>query len=139
MPRVYVVLRGDVRFWPIADISTHPAFLPSERGSMIPAPRCGARNPPSHVRAVALVLLGKLLAERRLLVAEHEQKEGRPHDRSVLQHRYAAEQEALTDDQRGDRDVHRIAHIPIDPGDNEVLGRHHGSRRTETLQREPGE
>src|SRR5689334_5077545 len=51
--------------------------------SMIPAPRCDARNPPSDVRAVALVLLGELLAERRLLVAEHEQKEGRPHDRSV--------------------------------------------------------
>src|SRR6516165_12418095 len=109
------------------------------RGSMIPGPRCGARNPPSHVRAVALVLLGELLAERWLLVAEHEQKEGRPHDRSVLEHRYAAEQEALTDDQRGDRDVHRIAHVPIEPGDNEVLGRHHWSRRTETLQRETGE
>ncbi len=69
------------------DDVTHAAFLPSERGSMIPAPRCGARNPPSHVRAVALVLLGELLAERRLLVAEHEQKEGRPHDRSVFEHR----------------------------------------------------
>jgi hypothetical protein len=29
------------------DDDTHPAFLPSERCSMIPAPRCGARNPPS--------------------------------------------------------------------------------------------
>src|SRR4030095_1071776 len=112
---------------------------PSERGSMIPAPRCGTRNPPPHVRAVALVLLGELLAERRLLVGEHEQKEGRPDDRSVLEHRYAAEQEALTDDQRGDRDVHRIAHIPIEPADNEGRGRHQRSRRTETLQRETGE
>jgi len=47
------------------DDDTHLAFLPSERDSMIPAPRCGARNPPFHVRAVALVLLGELLAERR--------------------------------------------------------------------------
>src|SRR6185369_6795450 len=106
---------------------------------MIPAPRWDARNPSSHVRAVTPVLLGELLAERRLLVAEHELKERRPHNRSVLEHRYAAEQEALTDDQRGDRHVHRIPHIPIEPGYNEVLGRHHGSRRTETLQRETGE
>jgi hypothetical protein len=33
------------------DDDTHPAFLASERGSMITAPRCGTRNPPSHVRA----------------------------------------------------------------------------------------
>src|SRR5690349_17861869 len=97
-----------------------------KRGSLVFAPRCGARNPPPDVGAVALVLLAESLAEHRLLIAEHEQEEGRPHDRSVREHRDAAEQEALTHDQRSDRDVHRVAHVPIEPGHDEALRRHHG-------------
>jgi len=86
-----------------------------------------------------LVLVGELLAQRRLFVGNNEQEESGPHDRAVLQHRDAPEQEALAGDQRRDCDVHRIADVAIEPGDDEALWGHHRRRCAEALQREASE
>ena len=89
--------------------------------------------------AVALVLVAELLVQHGLFVDDDEQEESGPQDRAVLEHRDAPEQQALARDQRRDCDVHRIADVAIEPGDDEALGRHHGRRCAEALQREASE
>jgi hypothetical protein len=49
---------------------------------------------------------------------------------------HGPEQETLAGDQRRERDVHRIADVAIEPGDDEALWRHHGRRCAQALQRE---
>jgi len=56
-------------------------------------------------------------------------------ERAVGEKPPIAEQDRLAEDGGGDRHVHWIAHIAIEAGNDEVLGRGDRRRRTEPLQR----
>lgn len=75
----------------------------------------------------------------RLLVEYDEQVRGDPAQEAPFQHTRASKQQPLADDDGEERDVHRIPHVAIPPGDDEVLWRRDGCRCAEALQRESRE
>ncbi len=63
----------------------------------------------------------------------HERGDGDAEGRRVQQQDHLAEQQRLADDRRGDRQVHRIPHVPVQPADDQVLGRSDRCRRADTF------
>jgi hypothetical protein len=50
-----------------------------------------------------------------------------------------AEQQGLAEDQRGHRQVHRVADVPLRPANHEALGRCDGRRSSDAFDHEPRE
>ena len=79
------------------------------------------------------------LTERRLLVKAHERgRRGEEHGR-VGEQLEPAEEQRLPNDGRRHRQVHWVAHVPVQAADDESLGGRDGRRRPSTLADEPGE
>src|ERR671932_532919 len=99
-----------------------PPLTTSGSGGSVPRPR--PRQPPPDVSPVLPVLVAVLELQRRLLVAQHEQHHREEHDARVEQGPPAPGQQCLPEDDRQHRQVHRVAHVPVRPDDDEVTGRH---------------
>jgi hypothetical protein len=68
---------------------------------------------------------------RRLFVAHDKQVAEEPEDRAVGEQPPIAEQDRLAENDGGDRHVDWIAHISIEAGNDEMLGRGDRRRRAE--------
>src|SRR5438876_2171825 len=84
--------------------------------------RSQARNPPGNLTAVGHVLRAERLAQRGLLVEDHEEVKGERDDGCVDQHARAGEEESLPEDDGHGAEVGRIAHVSERSADDEAPG-----------------
>src|SRR5215831_4835623 len=78
------------------------------------------RDPSWHRGAVAAVRLAEALLERRLLVEQDEEMEGREDARGVDEKPTAPEPEGVAEQHRHDAHVHRVAHPSVQTLCNEL-------------------
>src|SRR5215207_4656957 len=102
-------------------------------------PRPQARPPGRYGAPVRGVLVAVARAQRRLFVAPHEHGDDEPERGRVREQERASENERLAHDCCADGEVHRIAHMAIQPADDEPLRRRHRCRRPMPLEDEAGE
>src|SRR5262249_5160925 len=111
------------------------SFLFRPRTSLRCSPGGHPRNPARDVRAISLVLCAKRALQRRLFIGNDEQVEGQPEQCAEQNEARIAEQHSLTKNDCDDGDVDRIAYIPVETCDHQVLGWRNGCRCAESLKR----
>src|SRR5215475_6407484 len=111
------------------------SFLCRLRTSVRCSPGGHSRNPARNVRAISLVLCTERLLQRWLFVGNDKQVEGQPEQPAEQNEAPIAEQHSLTKNDCDHGDVDRIAYVPVETSDHQVLGRRNGCRCTESLQR----
>src|SRR5262245_56473890 len=89
-------------------------------------------NPARDVRAISLVLCAKRELQRRLFIGNDEWAEGQPEQCAEQNEARIAEQHSLTKNDCDDGDVDRIAYIPVETCDHQVLGWRNGCRCAES-------
>ena len=102
-------------------------------------PRPQARPPGRHGAPVRGVLLAVARAQRRLFVAPHERGDDEPERGRVREQERASENELLSHDCCADGEVHRIAHMAIQPADYKPLRRRRRCRGPTPLEDEAAE
>jgi len=80
------------------------------------------------------VFPAELPTELRLFVKTDEQVKGQPHDCCVSEEAHVAQNERLPQHETKNSDVHRVAHIAIKTGDDQMLRRKRRRGRTRALQ-----
>src|SRR5215471_2835469 len=101
--------------------------------------RSEPRDPTRDVGAEVIILFAELAAQRRLFIKKAKGKKTEPYDYSVTEQPGVAEEESLAEDHRQHSHVHGVAHVTIEPGHDQMLGRRDGRRRPQALDREAGE
>jgi ribosomal protection tetracycline resistance protein len=107
--------------------------------SVARVPGLPARPPRRDGAPIALVLLAEPTAQRRLLVPVDERSNSGCERRGVQEQDRLAEHERLSDDRGRDRQVHRIADVPVEPAHDEALGRDDRRRRAQPFSGEARE
>src|SRR5712691_654019 len=94
--------------------------------------RTEVRQPASYRAAVPVELRSVRPSECRLLVAPDEQMEPDCDDGCIHEHAGVTEEQSLTDDHRRHSYVHRIAQVPVETADHELLRRNRWHQRAPT-------
>src|SRR5919204_6421977 len=99
-----------------------------------------APGPPPWNRAqVILVLARELLTERRFLIPVHERPDSRGEQQRVGHEQPPPEHCRLSENPRSDGEIHRVPHVPVEPADDELLGRRSRRRGANALDDKPSE
>src|SRR5262252_7936446 len=133
--------QGDGGWWltPGVTAAVHVGFaLTSPQSALrcdIPCspPRLDSWQPAPDISAEFFVFVAELSAESWLFVGQNENVEAQPDNHAVLEHADAAEEQSLPEDQRDNGHVHRIAYVPVETGDNQMLRRSDRCRRAQAL------
>src|SRR5579863_6130608 len=93
-------------------------------------PRRQPRQPARHALLVERILGRMAPCQRRLFVKQNEEMNGEGADKEFGQQVAAAEEKHFSAKRGEDAEIHRIAHVAIEPGHHEALGRHGGHQRS---------
>ena len=95
-----------------------------------------ARQPPADPRRILRVRVAELTTQPGLFVGDDEQVHDRKPDRPVDRQRSRAGQQHLAEEDRRHAQVHRVAHVAIEPANDEVARRIDGRKRAPPAARE---
>src|SRR5262245_38987365 len=112
---------------------------PSSMRSAWRRPWPDAGQPAGNVGGVAVVFTAECRPQRRLLIADDEEVEAEPQDRSIEKQTFSGEQKSLPKDERDHRNVDGVADVTVGAGHHQMAGRQHGSWRADSLQRKSRE
>src|SRR5262245_47792448 len=95
-----------------------------------------ARPPAGHAARVFVVRRAEAAAQGRLLVPVHEGPDGCEEGGGVRHEQPAAEDRRLAEDDRGDREIHRVPDVAVQTADDKLLRRSNRGWSADPLEHE---
>src|SRR6516165_9430759 len=96
-------------------------------------------NPSGNLGAESLVLGTEGRLKGRFFIREHKKVKEQPHETAVPDKARISQNQTLAENRAGNRDIHGIADVAVQAGNNQMASWENGRRRADALHGETSE